>query len=174
MLVIGNYGTGKFHLVSVISLNALDKGNLQYLQNKMFAKHIERIVGKFELLRIEIDGVNMSLREILFGFIQEDFDWHGNKFDVPDFSTMRDKKKLVKDMMMAFSSKYQDKGYLIVVDEFLSYLSSRDEGEIVLDLEIFSALDEMCSQSKLRIIFGVQKKILTFPCPCHNTPFWAG
>lgn len=87
----------------------------------------------------------MLLREILFGFIQEDFDWHGIKFDVPDFSSMHDNKKLIKDMMMAFSSKYQDKGYLIVVDEFLSYLSSRDEGEIVLDLEIFSALDEMCS-----------------------------
>lgn len=89
----------------VISSNALDKGNLQYLQNKMLAKNIERIVGKFELLRIEIGSVNMSLREILFGFIQEDFDWHGIKFDVPDFSNMRDNKKLIKDMMMTFSSK---------------------------------------------------------------------
>ena len=32
---------------------------------------------------------------------------------------------------------------LIVVDEFLSYLTSRDERQIVLDLEFFRALGEM-------------------------------
>lgn len=163
VLVVGNYGTGKSHLMSVISSIALDKGNLQYLQNKKFAKSIERVAGKFEVLRIEIGGVTMSLREILFGFIQDDFEQRGIKFEVPDFTTVRDNKKLIKDMMMAFSSKYPDKGYLIVVDEFLSYLSSRDEREIVLDLEFFRALGEMCSKSKLRVIFGVQEKIFDNP-----------
>ena len=36
---------------------------------------------------------------------------------------------------MAFNEKYPDKGYLIVVDEFLSYLTSRSNREIVLDLD---------------------------------------
>ena len=64
--------------------------------------------------------------------------------------------------MIAFE-KYPDKGYLIVVDEFLSYLTSRDERQIVLDLEFFRALGEMCSKSKLRVIFGVQEKIFDNP-----------
>ena len=64
---------------------------------------------------------------------------------------------------MAFSEKYPDKGYLIVVDEFLSYLSSCDEREIVLDLEFFRALGEMCSKSKLRVVFGMQEKIFDNP-----------
>jgi hypothetical protein len=163
VLIVGNYGTGKSHLMSVISSIATDKENLQYLQNEKFAKNMECVAGKFEVLRIEIGGVTMSMREIIFGFIQEDFEQRGIKFDVPDFSTVRDNKKLIKDMMMAFSDKYPDKGYLIVVDEFLSYLSSRDEREIVLDLEFFRALGEMCSKSKLRIIFGVQEKIFDNP-----------
>ena len=65
--------------------------------------------------------------------------------------------------MIAFSEKYPDKGYLIIVDEFLSYLSSRDEREIVLDLEFFRALGEMCSKSKLRVVFGMQEKIFDNP-----------
>ena len=163
VLIVGNYGTGKSHLMSVISSIATDIDNLQYLQNKKFAKDMECIAGKFEVLRIEIGGVTMSMREILFGFIQDDFEQRGIEFNVPDFSTVRDNKKLIKDMMMAFSAKYPDKGYLIVVDEFLSYLSSRDEREIVLDLEFFRALGEMCSKSKLRVIFGVQEKIFDNP-----------
>ena len=157
VLVVGNYGTGKSHLMSVISAIASDADNLQYLQNKKFAEAMKPVAGRFEVLRIEIGGVTMSLREILFSFIQDDFDSRGIHFETPDFSTVRDNKQLIKDMMTAFQSKYPDKGYLIVVDEFLSYLTSRNEREIVLDLEFFRALGEMCSKSKLRVIFGVQE-----------------
>jgi hypothetical protein len=163
VLVVGNYGTGKSHLMSVISSIAHDADNLQYLQNKKFAKSMKQIAGKFEVLRIEIGGVTMSLREILFDFIKDDFDERGISFDVPNFNTVKDNKKLIKDMMMAFSEKYPDKGYLIVVDEFLSYLASRNQHEIVLDLEFFRALGELCSKSKLRVIFGVQEKIFDNP-----------
>ncbi|MFR7842875.1 MAG: DUF6079 family protein [Gallintestinimicrobium sp.] len=62
-LIVGNYGTGKSHLMSVISAIATDADNVQYLQNKNFAKEMECIAGKFEVLRIEIGGVTMSLRD---------------------------------------------------------------------------------------------------------------
>lgn len=163
VLVVGNYGTGKSHLMSVISSIAVNSENLKYLENKTFAENMKCIAGKFEVLRIEIGGVTMPLRDILFGYIQDDFNDRGIDYETPDFSTVRDNKKLIKDMMIAFETKYPDKGYLIVVDEFLSYLTSRDERQIILDLEFFRALGEMCSKSKLRVIFGVQEKIFDNP-----------
>ena len=54
VLVVGNYGTGKSHLMSVVAAVANDADNLQYLQNKKFAKSMECIAGRFEVLRIEI------------------------------------------------------------------------------------------------------------------------
>ena len=163
VLVVGNYGTGKSHLMSVISAIAKDADNLQYLQNKKFAKQMEPIAGKFEVLRIEIGGVVMPLYDVIMGYVQDDFDNHGIDFEVPDYSSVKSLKTVIQNMMMAFSEKYPDKGYLIIVDEFLSYLSSRDEREIVLDLEFFRALGEMCSKSKLRVVFGMQEKIFDNP-----------
>ena len=163
VLIVGNYGTGKSHLMSVISSIAKNADNLQYLQNKAFAKDVECIAGKFEVLRIEIGGVTMSLYDILSGYIQDDFDKRDIDFEFPEQSTVRNPKKVIQDMMMAFAEKYPDKGYLIVVDEFLSYLTSRDERQIVLDLEFLRALGEMCSKSKFRIILGVQEKIFDNP-----------
>lgn len=163
VLVVGNYGTGKSHLMSVISAVANDDANLPYLQNQGFAKAIEPIAGKFEVLRVEIGGVTMPLRDILCGYIQDDFDRCGINFKMPDFSTVMDNKQLIRDIMKAFASKYGDRGYLIVVDEFFSYLSSRDERQIVLDLEFLRALGEMCSKSRMRVIFGVQEKIFDNP-----------
>lgn len=46
VLVVGNYGTGKSHLMSVISAIAKDADNLQYLQNKKFAEEMETIFYK--------------------------------------------------------------------------------------------------------------------------------
>lgn len=103
VLIVGNYGTGKSHLMSVISACANNADNLKYLHNKKFAEAMKPIGGKFEVLRIEIGGVTMSLREILFGFIQDDFEARGIDFETPDFSNVRDNKKLIKDMMSAFS-----------------------------------------------------------------------
>lgn len=163
ILIIGNYGTGKSHLMSVISAVANDESNLGFIQNAKFAESMKPIAGKFEVLRIEIGGVTMPLREILFGFIQEDFDARGVDFEVPDFDNVRDNKKLIKEMMSAFGKKYGDKGYLLVVDEFLAYLESRSEREIVLDLEFMRALGEMSSKSNLRVMFGVQQKIFDNP-----------
>ena len=50
------------------------RDNLQYLQNQKFAKQMEPIAGKFEVLRIEIGGVVMPLYDVIMGYIQEDFD----------------------------------------------------------------------------------------------------
>lgn len=116
VLVVGNYGTGKSHLMSVISAIAKDADNLQYLQNKKFAEEMECIAGKFEVLRIEIGGTRMSLYDVIMGYVQDDFDERGIDFDVPEYNSVRSPKAVVKDMMAAFSAKYPDKGYLIVVD----------------------------------------------------------
>ena len=115
VLIVGNYGTGKSHLMSVISSIAKDADNLQYLQNKTFAKDVECIAGKFEVLRIEIGGVTMSLYDILSGYIQDDFDKRNIDFEFPEQATVRNPKKVIQDMMIAFAEKYPDKGYLIVV-----------------------------------------------------------
>ena len=163
VLIIGNYGTGKSHLMSVISAIANDKNNLQYLHNSKFAESAKTIAGKFEIRRIEIGGVTMPLREVICYHIQEDFEGKGISFKLQDLNSVKDNKQLIKDIMLAFSAKYPDKGYLIVIDELLNYLTSRNEREIVLDLEFLRALGEMCSKSNLRIICGLQEKLFDNP-----------
>lgn len=103
VLVVGNYGTGKSHLMSVISAIATDADNLQYLQNQKFAKQMEPIAGKFEVLRIEIGGVVMPLYDVIMGYIQEDFDNRGIDYEIPDYSSVKSLKTVIQEMMMAFT-----------------------------------------------------------------------
>ena len=163
IMVVGNFGTGKSHLMSVIAAVATDEENLQYLQNNNFAKNIEIIAGKFEVLRMKVDGLTMPLREIIMGEIEDDFTNRGIDYVVPVLDSVRDNSRIIKEAMTKFQEKYPEKGYLIVIDELLSYLTSRDERQIVLDLAFLQSMAEMCSKSRLRVICGVQEKVFDNP-----------
>ena len=163
VMIVGNYGTGKSHLMSVIAAIATDEENLEFAQNKRFAKDMEIIAGKFEVLRLKVDGLTMPLREVILAEIEDDFANRGIDYTVPDLNNVRDNARLIKEVMQAFQSKYPDKGYMIVIDELLSYLTSRDERQIVLDLAFLQSMAEMCSKSRIRLICGVQEMVFDNP-----------
>lgn len=163
VMIVGNYGTGKSHLMSVIAAIATDAENVDFVQNKKFGKDMEIVAGKFEVLRLKVDGLTMPLREVILAEIEDDFANRGIDYTVPDLNNVRDNARLIKEVMAAFQSKYSDKGYLIVIDELLSYLTSRDERQIVLDLAFLQSMAEMCSKSKIRLICGVQEKVFDNP-----------
>lgn len=163
VMIVGNYGTGKSHLMSVIAAIATDAENLEYVQNKRFGEDMKTVAGKYEVLRLKVDGLTMPLREIILAEIEDDFVNRSIDYKVPYLNNVRDNARLIKEVMQAFQSKYPSKGYLIVIDELLSYLTSRDERQIVLDLAFLQSMAEMCSKSKIRLICGVQEKVFDNP-----------
>jgi len=163
VLLVGNYGTGKSHLMSLISAVAHDSSYLNSVQNKQFAADAACIAGKFEVLRIEIGAVQMSLRNIILNKVQQDFKDRGLSFSFPDERDIITNKEVLLNMMEIFASKYADRGYIIVVDEFLDYLGGRKEQEVKLDLGFMRELGEIIKSSRLRVIFGVQEKLFDNP-----------
>jgi hypothetical protein len=163
VLLVGNYGTGKSHLMSVISAIALDEANLVHLQNQGFAEDAKTIAGRFEVVRIEIGAVTTPLREIILSKVQEDFKARGMAFEYPDASVITNNKETLTKIMRQFGDKYPDKGYLIVVDEFLDFLGGKDDHAVRLDLGFMRELGEIVKESRLRTIFGVQEKLFDNP-----------
>lgn len=163
VLLVGNYGTGKSHLMSVISAIALDATNLAHLRNQNFAEDAKDIAGRFEVVRIEIGAVTTPLREIIFSKVQHDFKSRGLSFDYPSVGSVTNNKETLLQMMQLFGSKYTDKGYLIVVDEFLDFLGGKDDHAVRLDLGFMRELGEIVKESRLRVIFGVQEKLFDNP-----------
>ena len=163
VLLVGNYGTGKSHLMSLISAVARDADYLSSVQNRQFASDAACIAGQFEVLRIEIGAVQMSLRNIILNKVKQDFADRGLSFAFPDEREIITNKEVLLKMMEIFASKYVDRGYLIVVDEFLDYLGGRKEQEVKLDLGFMRELGEIIKSSRLRAIFGVQEKLFDNP-----------
>jgi len=74
LLIVGNYGTGKSHLMALISAIA-ERANLaNSVTNSSVSEQAGSIAGRFQVIRAEIGATTMPLRDIICHSIEENKD----------------------------------------------------------------------------------------------------
>lgn len=163
LLVVGNYGTGKSHLMSVISSIAEDSSLLDALNHAGVAEAAKQVAGRFKVIRTEIGATTMSLRDIIVAELEENLDKFGVAYVFPEAGALTSHKRAFEDMMEAFRQSHPDQGLLLVVDELLDYLRTRKDQELILDLNFLRELGEVCKDLRFRFLAGVQEAIFDSP-----------
>lgn len=158
VLVVGNYGTGKSHLMSVVSLVAEDATYLPMLRHPKVEEEADAIAGRFKVHRIEV-STTMSLREIVTDQLTRFLRDLGVDFAFPPADQVVNNKASFEAMMDAFHAVYPDHGLMLVVDEFLEFLRSRKDHELVLDLSVLREIGEVCKHLRFRFVAGVQDAV---------------
>lgn len=163
ILVVGNYGTGKSHLMSVVSSIAADASLLDSLNHESVKAEADKIAGKFKVIRTEIGATTMSLRDILVAELEEHLENMGVSYVFPDSGTITSHKRAFEDMMAKFGEVFSEQGLLLVVDELLDYLRTRKDQELILDLNFLREVGEVCKDLRFRFMAGVQEAIFDSP-----------
>ena len=163
LLVVGNYGTGKSHLLAVISALAENNGLAAGLSNADVAVAAGKISGRFKVVRTEIGATTMSLRDILVAELEEHLEAMGVSYSFPAADQVTNSKRSFEEMMTAFHQEFPDQGLLLVVDEMLDYLRTRKDQELVLDLNFLREIGEVCKDLRFRFVAGVQEAIFDSP-----------
>ncbi len=163
LLVVGNYGTGKSHLMSVISALAENGDLVKDLSDKSVATAVNTISGRFKVIRTEIGATTMSLRDILVAELEEHLAEMGVGYSFPPADKVPNNKRSFEEMMTAFHQDYPDHGLLVVVDELLDFLRTRKDQELILDLNFLREIGEVCKDLRFRFMAGVQEAIFDSP-----------
>ncbi|MGE0673512.1 MAG: DUF6079 family protein [Methylibium sp.] len=158
VLVVGNYGTGKSHLMSVISLVAEDAAYQSMIRHPKVAEAAAAIAGKFKVHRIEISS-QMSLRDIVTQQLELFLEKNGVSYSFPPADKVVNNKAAFEEMMAAFAEVHPNHGVLLVVDEFLEFLRSRRDHDLVLDLSFLREIGEVTKHLRFRFVAGVQEAI---------------
>ena len=159
LLVVGNYGTGKSHLMSVLSAVAENAELAPSLASEVVAEASKAIAGRFKVVRTEIGSTTMPLRDILAAELEEHLDQMGVSYRFPPTDEVPNNKRCFEEMMAAFHEQYPEHGLLLVVDELLDYLRSRRDQPLILDLNFLREIGESCRDLRLRFMAGVQEAI---------------
>jgi hypothetical protein len=163
ILVVGNYGTGKSHLLSVISALAEHADLAADLTNPKVAKDAAKVTGRFKVVRTEIGAVKMDLRSIFWSQLEEALSGWGVDYRFPETDLQANNKAAFENMMAAFEAEFPDKGILMVVDELLDFLRGRRDQELILDLNFLREVGEVCKGTRFRLLAGVQEAIFDSP-----------
>ncbi|WP_437193954.1 DUF6079 family protein [Planctomicrobium sp. SH527] len=163
LLVVGNYGTGKSHLMSVVSCLAADASLLDGLNHAGVRDAASQIAGRFKVIRTEIGATTMSLRDILVAELEESLEKLGVEYVFPEAGAITSHKRAFEDMMEKFGQAFPEYGLLLVVDELLDYLRTRKDQELILDLNFLREVGEVCKDLRFRFMAGVQEAIFDSP-----------
>ena len=103
--IVGNYGTGKSHLMSLFSIIAEDEKYLDLLQNEKAKDALGKIAGKYLVHRFEI-GSNKDLWTIVAWEIDKALDEWGIDYSLSDDKTPDSYATKIAKMMAKFEEKY--------------------------------------------------------------------
>jgi hypothetical protein len=159
--IVGSYGTGKSHLMSLVSAIAENADLLKHIQNEELKKAFKSIAGKYKVLRFEI-GTDRPLKDIVFAQIERYLKKEGLDFSF-DGDSHFSWKELIQQMMAEFEEKFPKQHFLIVIDELLEYLKGRKPNELHNDLMLLRQLGEACDNSRFKLMFGVQELLYRSP-----------
>ena len=163
LLVVGNYGTGKSHLMAVLSAVAEHQEFAPLLRNLDVASCAAKVAGCFKVIRTEIGSTTMSLRDIICSVLEDNLATMGVKYSFPSSDDRHENKSALQEMMAAFEKVHPKRGLLLVLDELLDYLRSRKDQALILDLQFLRELGEFCKGSRFRFIAGVQEALYGNP-----------
>ena len=162
--IVGNYGTGKSHLMSLFTLIAEDANYLELVNNDKAKEALSAIAGKYKVLRFEM-GNTQDLWDIVCYQLDKFITEHGVDYSISDDNSLDSYYVKLRKMMAAFEAEHPNHGLMIVIDEMLSYLKGRGNAAYNLnkDLAVLQALGQMSDHTKFRMVYGVQEVIYDSP-----------
>ena len=161
--IVGNYGTGKSHLMSLVSLVAENAALLPEVNNESARQVLSNISGKYKVIRFEL-GTDEELWRVVCYQIDKALQSWGVDYSISNDNKPDMYADKLHRMMAHFEAHYPDKGLLVVIDEMLAYLKGRaTDDKLNRDLAVLQALGQTSDQSKFRMMFGVQELIYKVP-----------
>jgi hypothetical protein len=164
LFVVGNYGTGKSHVMSFLSILAENSEMLNHVQSEEWKSKLAAFAGKYLVIRKEIavSDKSVTLFQIVCNSLEELASKNGFAFKFQREGVDNIKTEFAR-FMEAFERVHPNKGALLVIDEVLDYLRFRDSSDRVGDLSTLRSIGEFCDESRLRIMAGVQQSLFDNP-----------
>ena len=162
LFIVGNYGTGKSHVMSFISILAEDASFLDRVMDPAVRSKFAAIAGKYVVRRTEIVS-QMNLYGIITTELSELGKACGFDFSWRPMTEVVNIKDEFKRFMQAFEEKEPEKGVLLVVDELLHYLQGRNDHDLEIDLAVLRAIGEFCDGSRFSFVAGLQQSLFNNP-----------
>ncbi|MDR1721818.1 MAG: DUF6079 family protein, partial [Methanobrevibacter sp.] len=161
--VIGNYGTGKSHLLAFISL-LLSKPELRdYISNEEVKSEFEKLEKEFIVVKYELPATQNPLAKIFYYRVRDQLkENYGIEIDKIDETSNKDPKENLEDILIKIKEKYPSKGLIVIFDEYSDFIRQKSTyNDQQYDLNFTRQLAESSSSQDFILMLSMQEQIFS-------------
>ena len=160
--VIGNYGSGKSHLVGLL-ISLVEEPEFAAIVNSEKIKNaVEKIKRKFYSVQFELQAGQVDLKQWFFGKIRQQLKLKYS-IDIPVFDPVKDfdDKENIKAILAIVKKKDPSIGLLVIIDEISDFLATKQKEAMKADLQFLRVIGQVCQDQDLMFVGSMQEDVFT-------------
>ena len=163
LLIVGKQGTGKSHLLAVVSALAEHKVLAESVTHTGVAQAATLIAGKFKVLRLETGAPTADLRDSVCRQVSTGLAHWGVKYTFPARGKVLHHRIHLEELMAEFHKTFPEQGLLLVLDHLTDFLRGRKGRAVARDLAFLQEIASACGGLKFRFVTELREEVFDLP-----------
>lgn len=162
--VIGNYGSGKSHLIAFLISLVNHPELTKLVKNETIRDAIKKLDRKFLTVQFELMPGAIELQTWFFREIAIQLKDKYN-IDIPQFDFNKDinPKENIRSILEIIKKKNPSIGLLVVVDEISDFLTQKDPQLMNRDIQFLRVIGQVCQSEDLMFVGSMQEDVFSSP-----------
>lgn len=160
--VIGNYGSGKSHLVGLLVSLVEESALAQHIKSEKIKQAVDKLNRKFYSVQFELQAGQVELKQWFFGKVRQQLKAK-YQIDVPVFDPVKDfdDKENMKVVLDIVKQKDPSIGLLVIIDEISDFLATKQKEAMKADLQFLRVIGQVCQDQDLMFVGSMQEDVFT-------------
>ncbi len=162
--VIGNYGSGKSHLVGFL-VSLIEEPELSdFASSPTIRKKLKGIDRKFLTVQFELGAGRASLKQWFYGKVRKQLK-SKYSINIPQFDPVKDfdDKENITKIIDIIKKNNPTAGLLVVIDEISDFLDTKQKADMKADLQFLRVIGQVCQDQDLMFVGSMQEDVFTSP-----------
>ena len=161
--IIGNYGSGKSHLIAFLVSIINNENYRSLIKNAKVRKAAEKISRKFFTVQFELQPVDVDLSFFFFRELEKQIK-QAYGIEIPKLTkdTINFKDHLA-EIIEILKAKDPSKGLMVIVDEVSDFLQAKQSFQIKRDFQFLRVVAQVCQDQDMLLAISMQEDIYSSP-----------
>ncbi|MBD3340093.1 MAG: BREX-3 system P-loop-containing protein BrxF [Candidatus Lokiarchaeota archaeon] len=162
--VIGNYGSGKSHLIAFLISLVNNLELVDVVKNEAIRSAVRKIDRKFLTVQFELMPGAIELQTWFFREIAKQLKFKYN-LDIPQFNFRKDinPKENIHAILEIIKKQDPSIGLFVVIDEISDFLTQKQPDLMNRDIQFLRIIGQVCQSEDLMFIGSMQEDVFTSP-----------
>jgi len=162
--VIGNYGSGKSHLVGFL-VSLVERPQLtDVVSNETIKQKVKQLKRTFFTVQFELGAAQVPLKRWFYGKVRKQLnEKYGIAIPVFDEQKDFDDKDNIIKIIENIKQKDPSTGLLVVIDEISDFLATKQKQDMKADLQFLRVIGQVCQDQDFMFVGSMQEDVFTSP-----------